>query len=179
MDRKGIWRSVLLACLVLQSPLGLADWRTDLPGARLAGSAEFTWFGFSLYQANLWRTDGASGQPDMRQPFALELVYSREISREALVDASVEEISRLSGAQVDDSSLARWRSEMQAAFVDVTPGQRITGVYLPGRGCRFYVDGRLSREIADPAFARAFFAIWLAPGTRNPELRRELLGLNP
>ena len=32
--------------------------------------------------------------------------------------------------------------------------------------------------IADPAFARAFFSIWLGAGTRSPELREALLGLN-
>ncbi|MNH04885.1 hypothetical protein D3C79_641910 [compost metagenome] len=66
---------------------------------------------------------------------------------------------------------------MNEAFVDVRPGMRITGVYLPGQGSRFYVDGQLRREIADPAFAKAFFAIWLDPRARDPQLRQRLLGL--
>ncbi|MNN97253.1 hypothetical protein D3C81_2163890 [compost metagenome] len=65
---------------------------------------------------------------------------------------------------------------MQQAFVDVRPGMRITGVYMPGQGCRFYVDGKLSRAIADPRFARAFFAIWLDPRARDQQLRQRLLG---
>jgi len=46
-----------------------------------------------------------------------------------------------------------------------------------GQGCRFYVDGKLSREIADPVFARQFFAIWLDPRARDTQLRQRLLGL--
>ena len=53
------------------------------------------------------------------------------------------------------------------AFVDVKPGDTLCGIYLPDRG---------AREVDDPAFARAFFDIWLAPGTRAPALRHHLLG---
>ena len=61
-------------------------------------------------------------------------------------------------------------------FIDVKPNAQITGVYLPDRGARFYVGTRLQHEIADADFARVFFAIWLDPRTRNPELRARLLG---
>jgi len=44
-------------------------------------------------------------------------------------------------------------------------------------GCRFYVGDQLQHEIRDPEFAEAFFAIWLDPRTRDPELRQQLLGL--
>ncbi len=41
---------------------------------------------------------------------------------------------------------------------------------------RFYVNGRLQHEVADAAFADAFFAIWLDPRSRDQKLRRNLLG---
>lgn len=45
------------------------------------------------------------------------------------------------------------------------------------RNCAaFYHQGRLSGKVADPAFARAFFAIWLDARTRVPALRARLLG---
>jgi len=40
-----------------------------------------------------------------------------------------------------------------------------------------YVGDQLQHEIRDPEFAEAFFAIWLDPRTRDPELRQQLLGL--
>jgi len=151
-----------------------ADWRSALPEARQVGSGEFTWFGLSVYTARLW---SASSPQGWQQPFALELIYHRALSRDTLVQASLDEMRRLAERPLPPATLERWTQAMQDAFVDVQPGMRITGVYLPGQGSRFYVDGQLRHEVADPAFARAFFAIWLDPRARDPQLRQRLLGL--
>lgn len=66
---------------------------------------------------------------------------------------------------------------MQQSFVDVQAGTRLTGVYLPGQGARFFLGQALLREVKDLQFAQAFFAIWLDPRTSNPELRQQLLGM--
>ena len=47
---------------------------------------------------------------------------------------------------------------------------------MPGEGVRFYVGDTLQHVVKDDAFAKAFFAIWLDPRTRNPQLRAQLLG---
>lgn len=150
-----------------------ADWRSELPGATQVGQAPFTRFGFAVYEAHLWSAAAPAG---WEHPFALELIYRRALSRDLLVRASLEEMRRLGAG--DEVQLASWAGEMRQAFVDVQPGQRIAGVYLPDQGCRFYVDGRFRHAVADPRFARAFFSIWLDPRTRDPALRRALLGLN-
>ncbi|WP_194790834.1 chalcone isomerase family protein [Pseudomonas sp. UFMG81] len=160
-------------CLWLSLTHAWADWRTEQPNARLVGSGDFTWFGLRLYTARLWSPATA---PDWQQPFALELTYHRDLSRDRLVDASLDEMRRLGGPALEAATLERWAELMRGAFVDVRPGTRITGLYLPGHGCRFYIDGQLRRDIADPVFARAFFAIWLDPRTRDPQLRQRLLG---
>ena len=77
---------------------------------------------------------------------------------------------------ITTEQMIRWEREMRLAFVDVRAGDRITGVYLPGEGARFYVGEKLQHVVRDEAFAKAFFAIWLDPRTRNPELRAQLLG---
>lgn len=165
----------LLAALLLCSlaPPALAQWRSNLPDARLVGSGDYTWFGFSVYTARLW---SPSPVVDFSQPFVLELTYKRDISRETLVEASLDEMRRV--ADIDPLTLSRWGNDLRLAFADVVAGQRIAGEYLPGRGGRFYLDGRLRHEIADPQFARAFFAIWLGADTRSPRLRQALLGPN-
>jgi hypothetical protein len=168
---------VFCCVLLLHSSALRADWRELLPEARLVGGGELRFLGFSIYQAQLWSTARAADEAlDLRAPFALQLSYQRTISREALVDASLKEIRRLAAGEPDPAQLARWELEMRAAFADVQAGDRITGVFLPGQGARFYVGERLQHSVADPAFARAFFAIWLDPRTRNPELRAQLLG---
>lgn len=150
-----------------------ADWQAALPTAHKLGEGNFTWFGLRLYRARLWVVGPTQ---DWSQPFALELMYHRSISRDTLVQASLQEMRRLD-SNVTEKELATWTQAMEAAFVDVRSGMRITGLYLPGKGCRFYVDGTFSREIADPVFARAFFSIWLDPRARDPQLRQRLLGL--
>jgi len=159
-----------LALLLLLAGPAPADWRSAIPAAQLSGSGEFTWFGLRLYTARLWSGGPVQG---WQQPFALELRYHVELSRDTLVQASLKEMRRLGAAP---QQLDAWRGWLEAAFVDVRPGQRITGVYLPGLGCRFYVDDRLRREIGDSAFAKAFFAIWLGEGARDQQLRARLLG---
>jgi hypothetical protein len=145
-----------------------------MPDGRLVGSGDSTWFGVRLYTARLW----SPGLPiTWDQPFALELTYHRDFSRDTLVQVSLDEMGRMVGAGLAASTLQRWSSEMREAFVDVLPGMRITGVYHPGEGCTFFVDGQLRRRIDDPAFARAFFDIWLDPRTRDKPLRQRLLGM--
>ncbi|WP_343349603.1 chalcone isomerase family protein [Pseudomonas sediminis] len=172
--------STLLLTLALASASVQANnqsgWREQLPQASLVGSGDFSWFGFSVYNAKLW---SPVQRVDFSQPFALELTYRRSISRETLVDTSLDEIRRINGEPLDREQQAEWTQQMSQAFVDVKDGRRITGVFLPGEGCRFYVDGKLQHVIDDQEFARAFFSIWLDPQTRSPKLRAALLGLNP
>ncbi|MNJ54138.1 hypothetical protein D3C77_495680 [compost metagenome] len=165
---------LVLICLLGLIPLGAsASWREAVPEARLVGEGELRFFGFRIYDARLW---SATAPLQAQTPFALELTYHRAISREDFVRTSLAEIERLSGMPEDSARMRDWRAQMHKAFVDVQPGERITGVYLPGRGCRFYVNDRLQHKVADPAFAEAFFAIWLDPRSRDQALRRNLLG---
>ncbi|MGE8323509.1 MAG: chalcone isomerase family protein [Pseudomonas sp.] len=161
-------------CLLLTALSAAADWRAELPAAQRLGVGDFTWFGLRLYTAQLWTVGPVQ---DWNQPFALELLYHRALSKDALVKASLEEMQRLDASGVMPQQRAAWAHAIEQAFVDVRPGMRITGVYLPGQGCRFYVNGKLSRAIGDPVFARAFFAIWLDPRARDAQLRQRLLGL--
>ncbi len=168
-----------LFCLVpmLLSADLLADWREALPDASRMGSGELRVFGFSIYSAQFWSPRLIVGDPTgADRPFALELTYRRAISREDLVEASIKEIRRLSPTPPNSELMARWEQEMRQAFVDVRAGDRITGVYLPAEGARFYVGDNLRHVVRDEAFAKAFFAIWLDPRTRNPQLRAQLLG---
>jgi hypothetical protein len=140
--------------------------------ARLTGSGRLTWWGFHVYDAALY----AQGPLDVRdptaQPFALELRYARRLKGEAIAEASRDEMARLGLGS--DEQRAAWFDRMARLFPDVAAGQRLAGVNLPGRGVRFYFDGRFIGAIEEPAFARAFFAIWLDERTQAPGLRESL-----
>ncbi|WP_416052568.1 chalcone isomerase family protein [Cupriavidus basilensis] len=168
--------ALAMAILCVPAPAA-AGWRADVQPARLSGEGEFRVFGFRLYTARLWSAQLPIA-PDA--PFALQLTYDRSIKRERLVETSLDEMKRIGSAGNTPPSpqmLDSWRASMAQAFVDVRPGDTLTGVLMPGKGVRFYAGDRLTTEIDDPAFAQAFFSIWLDPATRAPALRQRLLGL--
>jgi hypothetical protein len=164
---------VLLAGWSVIKPSQAAGWRDDLPQASLLGSGELRWFGLRIYQIALW-----SGQRpfDPAQPFALELTYQRSISRERLVEVSLDEMRRLFGERYSEAQFKQWQTVMRDAFIDVKAGDQLIGVSLPGIGCRFYNQERLLAEVRDVEFARAFFAIWLDPRSKDAQLRQHLMG---
>ena len=137
------------------------------------GSAEMTWYGLALYGATLWvggsQQAGAIGDAT---PLALSLQYRRDIPGERIVRASVDEMRRLGAS---GEALGAWEADMRRIFPDVRKGDTLTGVFLPGRGARFFLNERDIGEVSDAEFARRFFAIWLDPRTRSPEVRAALL----
>jgi hypothetical protein len=168
----------LLVAILTGAPCPAADggWRAALPQAQALGAGDMTWFGLRIYHATLW---SAQRPFHAGAPFALQLRYYRTISRARLVGTSMEEIARLRAAPIDAATLERWKAMLNAGLVDVRPGDELTGVYLPGRGMRLYDHQRLLATIDDDALARAFFDIWLNQDSRDPDLRRRLLGSAP
>lgn len=166
-------KSALRRCIAGLGLLLLAGGAAALlpPDWRIQGQGEMRWFGLRLYEASLWAPAGR-WQADL--PYALELRYARDIASGRLVQASIEEMQRLGSA--DEARLARWKLELERVFPDVRSGDVIHGLHLPQRGAEFYHQGKLTGRIDDVDFARAFFAIWLDPRTREPALRARLLG---
>lgn len=142
-----------------------------VPQARVQGGGELKWYGLPVYHGYLWSVDASFS---FDAPFALDLHYRRSLKGPAIAQRSVDEMRALGGH--DDAALARWGAAMAALFPDVRKGDHVVGVYLPERGARFFHNGRALGEIAEPAFARAFFGIWLDPRTSRPDFRRMLLG---
>jgi len=169
----GVSLFVLAAGLLAAAPSQAAQWRDELPQAKQLGAGELRWFGLKIYRAALW---SARSPFDPQQPFALELTYQRSISRNRIVQTSMDEIRRLFGERYSDDQLRHWEAQMSTIFIDVSEGEQLTGVYLPGIGCRFYNSTRLLGDIRDTDFAHAFFAIWLDPRSKDTQLRSRLLG---
>ena len=168
---------LLALCLALSSPA----FAVVLPPAVAAqhpefdrvGGGEMRWLGFKLYDAALWAS--ARGEAAMGDAHVLSIRYARAISSERLVSVSLDEMRRLGVA--DEARLARWGEALAAALPSVQAGDTLAALHRPGEGARFWHQGQPSGEIRDAELARAFFAIWLDPRTREPELRAQLLGL--
>lgn len=147
--------------------------------ARLSGSGRFTWFGLTIYEAQLWvGPRGLDASRFTESPFALDLRYARALGGRAIADASIREIAALGvGSEAERAS---WLDQMQRVFPDVRTDDRITGIHRPRQPVSFLLNDRPIGEIPDPGFAAAFFAIWLDARTRAPQLREAMLaGANP
>lgn len=147
-----------------------------LPDAQLCGQGEFRKYGFDIYEAQLW---GSCALAPLEAPFALQLTYHRAISRRKIVESSLDEMKRLAVSPVSEATLEQWRAWLQQAFVDVKPGDSLTGLYVPDSGVSFFMGAKLTADIKDAEFARKFFRIWLDPHTQAPELRKNLLRAQP
>jgi len=147
--------------------------RRYIDDARTLGGGRLTWFGLHIYDALLFVPRAFDSANPSAQPFALELAYARNLDGQAIAERSHDEIARLKIG--NEAQRTRWLADMSALFPDVKAGQRLAGIYRPGGGARFYLDGRYLGEVADPEFGRAFFAIWLDPRTSAPQLRASLL----
>jgi hypothetical protein len=166
---------LLLALAAQAAPPPLPPVVASLPQpTRALGEGTLRWFGLHVYDATLWA--GAEAW-SADAPFALDIRYARRVAGARLAAASVEEMRRLGYGS--EQQLQRWGREMSRLFPDVEPGDRLIGVNLPGRGAAFYSARGPLGTVPDPAFARAFFAIWLDPRTREPGLRSALLGGGP
>ena len=164
----GLRRRLLLALIAAPlSAFAVAETAGQRGELRRWGSGEFRRFGFLVYEATLWAADDP-----VRPPLALKLTYRRNIDGELIAEASIKEIRKLGMA--DEATLNRWGELMTGLFPDVKPGDTIVGHYLP-EGARFTFNEQPLGSIDDPAFARAFFAIWLDPNTSEPDLRAALL----
>ena len=141
------------------------------PEVRLQGGGELRYFGLSIYDGFYWSPVRAFS---VEQPFALDLHYHRDLKGHGIAERSIDEIRKLGVGSPDEQS--RWLEAMRRLFPDVSKGDRLTGVNVPGRGAKFFHNGAPIGEIADTQFARAFFGIWLDPKTSRPDFRRLLLG---
>jgi Chalcone isomerase-like len=166
------------ALAAAQAPaLAPSEVRAELPGARLQGQGRLRFLGLRMYDIRLWTDSVLQGSDPLRVALALEIEYAREFKGASIADRSLTEMRRV--GEVSTSDGERWLTRMNQLFPDVQAGDRITGVYRPGEGARFHVNGQFVGEVRDAAFARLFFGIWLSPRTSEPQLRSALLGSAP
>jgi hypothetical protein len=159
--------------LALDLQAGLGRLGAELPGARWRGAGTLRFMGLQVYDAQLWSPEAITGD-FANQPLALALVYARRLVGEQIAARSIKEMHRI--GPFSDAQATRWQQALTPLFPDVSAGDRLTGIHLPGRSARFHFNGQFRGEVADPEFARLFFGIWLSPRTSEPRLREQLLG---
>ena len=112
---------------------GLTRW---LGTPQLQGQANFRYFGFSVYQAQLWVAPG-KGDPAQawaQQPVVLSLRYQRALPGPAIAQRSIEEMRR--HPSMPEAAAATWLAQLQTLLTDVREGERLIGVYDPAKACK-------------------------------------------
>lgn len=172
--------SFALACCSLAASPAVAQSTAPEPALSAAlqnktavGTARLRYWGFDVYDASLWAAPGFDARQFERQRFGLELAYLRDFKGADIAERSIDEMKGL--ATIEPAQATRWTQAMSGLFPDVKRGDRITGVHVPGSGARFYLNGKLLGEVADDAFSRLFFGIWLSPKTSQPRMRETLI----
>lgn len=148
-----------------------------LPNGVFSGSARLRFWGFDVYDAQLWIDPGFRASRFGAHPLALSLTYLRTLRGSAIAERSITEMrgqGPLSAGQE-----AQWLADMTRVFPDVTANDRLTGLWQPGQGARFWFNAAPRGTIADDVFAGRFFGIWLSEATSEPDMRRALLAKAP
>ncbi len=126
---------------------------------------------FHVYDSSLW-TDAENFSAN--STYALVIRYNMNFSISELVDRSITEMER-SGKMTDEEKTAYTR-ELTARFHAVKPGDRITALYVKGKGGYFFYNGSAQGGVMPAAHAKRFLDIWLGSNTSEPALRKQLLG---
>jgi len=143
------------------------------PGLRTGGQGTLRVFGFNIYRARLWVSPGFESSQWAALPLALELEYLRDISAEDIASRSVKEMRRV--GEPSNEQAQRWQAALRALLPDVRSGDKLMGWHRPAQGAVFLRGEQTLGEVAEPAFSRLFFGIWLSERTGAPELRQALL----
>lgn len=167
------WAAMAAPTLRLSAP---AEARALGPDARLQGQMRFRYWGFHVYDAQLWVKPGFDPLRFGQHPLVLSLTYARALKASDIVQRSLEEIERQREVAPDEAP--RWAKALERVLVDVQAGDRLGAHYAPPDQGRFYVNGQPHGVLTDPALMPLFMGIWLAPQTSEPRLRRALLGLD-
>ena len=134
------------------------------------GHGTYRKLGFRIYDATLW---AVQNKWDAAKPYALQLSYTRDLSKETLVDTVMDDITDQGVA--DEATRTRWKEVLNASLRDVKEGDALVGLALPGKKTLLFYNGVNIASIEEQAFSDAFFGIWL--GERADEaLRSKLLG---
>ncbi|WP_045465290.1 chalcone isomerase family protein [Vibrio hyugaensis] len=144
------------------------------------GEAQLTWFVFDVYKSTLKAPDGQYlvSNDVSPHPFALEINYQRDISKQQLLDVTDEQWQKLGFTQAYRQA---WISEFDTMFPNIKKGDELTYLTDGKTGQLIYRQAgskpyQIVGYVKDERLNDAFLSIWLSPKTEFPKLRKQLIG---
>ena len=108
--------------------------------------------------------------------FALEFDYKKSVSKKTIVDASINELSKV--PNVGSIEIKAWKQILEKGIIDMQAGEKASVVFSKSGDVEFWLENRETFSFQDLKFAENFATIWLGPQTSHPKLRLALLGEN-
>ena len=139
---------------------------------KLVGQGTMRWLWLDIYEALLWTPSGT--YQAQQWPLSLELIYSRNISREQLLQSTEEEWQR-QGINYQ----SQWLTQLNSIWPDINRRDKLLLKVNPKGQSQFFYNDHSIGHINDVEFSAAFTAIWLSNNTLQPSLRNQLIGLTP
>jgi hypothetical protein len=164
----------LIACLLFVLPVSAqADWKTRYPDLQEVGTGVLKVFFMDIYSLTLHSKEGDYQVSDH---FVLEFNYKKSVSKKTIIDASIDELSKV--PNVDSVELKAWKQILEKGISDMQAGEKASVVFSKSGNIEFWSKNREPISFQDLKFAKNFAAIWLGPKTSHPKLRLALLGIN-
>lgn len=127
------------------------------------------------YVAALYLPEGVKAENVLSDvPKRLELSYLVSIKGPDF-DKGAAPVLQRNQTPAERAKLQRRIDRINAAYKDVTPGDRYSLTYLPGRGTELALNGTPLVVIEGADFAAAYFGIWLGREPIDEKLKRDLL----
>lgn len=152
------------------------DWRQW----QTVGKAKLTWFIFDIYESRLRAPEGKYLVNDdvSPHPFALEIYYQRDATKQQLLEITDEQWQKLG---IKQSLRQQWLSQLNTMFPNIKKGDKLAYVTDGKSGQLLYRPaGSASLQtmglVKDENLNDAFLSIWLSPNTEYPQLRKQLIG---
>ena len=163
----------LLALLILIPSLSWSseDKLEGFQSPKLIGEGMLKVLMWEIYDLRFY-TDGTTFS--WQDKFMLEFDYSRELKKESVIDASLNEFKLQ--PNVTDKDIEAWKVYLEQVIQSVQKGTKASIMWVPEGQIVFNYEGSAPSTIENEDFARAFFNIWLGEKTSRPKLRSQLLG---
>lgn len=139
------------------------------------GEGSMSYLFWTLYSAELFTNSRSTDLEELGET-ALKITYRREISKDALVEATKDQWLHLG---YSSQRIEQWVPVLMQIWPSVKPGDQLMLHIDDGNISRFYLNQNELGRVKDPEFGLAFIAIWLSEKTSEPKLRKQLLGLMP
>ena len=173
MHIKEIQKIVLIVIFfkMIWPTLVLADWKEKYPNAEVVGSGVLKVLFMDIYNLSLHATTPDYTKSDH---YILEFNYKKPVSKTTIIDASINELTKVPNASADE--IKAWRRMLDKGIVDMDSGDKAAVVFSKRGEIEFWSKNRKIASFRDPRFTTNFAAIWLGSKTAYPKLRMALLG---